>query len=126
MDRVTETDDERVGEKVMEKERKQLMLTLMPEEIDIVHRVEKKSQEKTRGILVKFVSHKKDKEENYEKGKKNAKNSRISEDLATRVMLNKIHTEKQNINIEKAWTIDGRIKYKFRDFGRDLGNQIVG
>ena len=69
MDRVTETDDERVGEKVMETERKQLMLTLMPEEIDIVHGVEKKSQEKTRGILVKFVSHKIDKEENYEKGK---------------------------------------------------------
>ena len=36
--------------------------------------------------------------------KKSAKNIRISEDLAsgTRVMLNKIHTEKQNVNIEKA------------------------
>ena len=30
-------------------------------------------------------------------------------------MLKNIHTEKQNVNIEKAWTIDGRNKYKFRD-----------
>ena len=30
-------------------------------------------------------------------------------------MLNKIQIEKQNVNMEKAWTIDGRIKYKFCD-----------
>ena len=112
---VTETDGERVGEKVIEKIKEEIDADIDAKEIDVVHRVGKKSQDKTRGILVKFVSHKT--KEKIMRKKKSAKNIRISEDLAsgTRVMLNKIHTEKQNVNIEKAWTIDGRIKYKFRD-----------
>ena len=98
---------------MIEKIKEEIDVDIDAKEIDIVHRVGKKSQDKTRGILVKFVSHK-------TKEKRRTRNVRISEDLAigTGVMLNKIHTVKQSVNIERierAWIMDGRIKYKFRD-----------
>ena len=55
---VTETDGERVGEKVIEKIKEEIDVDIDTKEIDIAHRVGKKSQDKTMGILVKFVCHK--------------------------------------------------------------------
>ena len=51
---VRETDGERVGEKVIEKIKEEIDVDIDAKEIDIVHRVGKKSQDKTRGILVKL------------------------------------------------------------------------
>ena len=47
--------------------------------------------------------------------KKEALSIRISEDLSngTRKMLNEIYEKKQVLGIDKAWTIGGRIKYKY-------------
>ena len=56
------------------------------------------------------------------KSKKHAKNLRISKDLAagTRTMLQALLGNKVALNIEKAWTIDGKIKYKFINSDRIL------
>ena len=74
--------------------------------------MERKVRGKTRGVLVKFVRHKS--KMNVMKGKKHGRKIKIGKDLVsgTREMLNEIHRKKMQINVEKCWTIDSRIKYK--------------
>ena len=99
-------------EKVVKAFKEEIGLEINVEEIDIMHRAGKKRQDRSRGILVKSIYHKS--KVNVMKKKKQAKNIRISEDLSagTRKMLNDIYAKKNAIDIEKAWTIDGKIKYK--------------
>ena len=104
---IEEIQGEKVGERVIEK--------IISKETDIVHRTGCRYQEKPRGILVKFMSHKS--KVNIMQRKENVNRIGMSEDLSygTRKMLNMIHNKKQEINVEKAWTIDGKIKYKLRN-----------
>ena len=114
-----EEEGEKVGEKAIMKIKEETGVEINPEEIDIVHRVPgKKTKDRSRGILIKFVSHQS--KVNVMKKRKNTATIRKSEDLAygTRNMLNKIHNNKDGINVEKPWSIDGRIKYKLRNADR--------
>ena len=76
--------------------------------------------ERSCGILVKFVSHKS--KEKVMRKKTEALSIRISEDLlnGTRKMLNETYKKKQVLGIDKAWTIDGLIKYKYVNSDRIL------
>ena len=109
---IEESEAEKVGEKVIGKIKEEIGLDINAEEIDIVHRAGRKLPGQPRGILVKFV--------NVMRRQKNATGVKIGEDLAygTKKMLNESHRKKQEINVEKAWTIDGRIKYKLVNIDR--------
>ena len=56
------------------------------------------------------------------KKKKHAKNNRISEYLSagTRKMLNEIYAKKDALGVEKAWTLDGKVRYLMSDSERIL------
>ena len=56
------------------------------------------------------------------KKKKHAKNIRISEDLSagTRKMLSEIYAKKDALDVEKAWTLDGKVRYMLSDSERIL------
>ena len=56
------------------------------------------------------------------KKKKHAKNMRIREDLSagTRKTLNEIYAKKDALGLEKAWTLEGRIRYMLSDPERIL------
>ena len=99
-------------EKVINTIKEEIGAEIEAEEIDITYRVGQRRQDRGRGILVKFVSHKS--KVKIMKKNRQAKNIRVSEDLAqgTRKMLNDIHAKKNPIGVEKAWTLDGKIKYK--------------
>ena len=117
---IEEEEGERVGEQVIKKIKEEIDIEVTPEETDIVHRVRKKSVERSRGSLVKFIAHKS--KEKVMRKKKETLSIRISEDLSngTRKMLNEIYEKKQVSGIDKAWTIDGRIKYKYVNSDRIL------
>ena len=55
---IPESDGENLEDKVIEKIKEEIGIDVKPEEIGIVHRVGKRSSESSRGILIKFVSHK--------------------------------------------------------------------
>ena len=101
---IHEEEGEKVTEKVINTIKEEIGVEIEAEEIDITRRVGQRHQDRGRGILVKFVSHKS--KVKIMKKKRQAKNIRVSEDLAqgTRKMLNDIHTKKNSIGVEKAWT----------------------
>ena len=119
---IEEEENEKTAEKVIKAIKEETGVEIEPAEIDIVHRnwskKGKKDRSKPRAILVKFVSH--PSKVKIMKKRREAKKIKISEDLAqgTRNMLNDIYKHKQRINVEKAWAIDGRIKYKFQQSER--------
>ena len=93
--------------------RDQLGLELDKNEIDIVHRIGRVLEGKTRPILIKFVSHKT--KERIMRKKKEAKDVRFVEDLAYGIkkMYSFLNANPSELNLEFVWTIDGKIKYKF-------------
>ena len=99
---IREEEREKVTEKVLNTVKEEIGVELTADEIDITHKAGQKRQDMSRGILVKFVSHKS--KEKTMKQKKQAKNIRISEDLSvgTRQMLSDIHAKKTAIGVEKA------------------------
>ena len=101
---IEESQEEKVGEKALSK----INVEISPDDVNIVHRVGKRSEERPRSILVKFSSHKP--KERVLKSKNHAKNTRISEDLAARTRTMP-QANKVALNIEKAWTLDGKMKY---------------
>ena len=112
---IEESQEEKVGEKALSKIKEEINVEISPDDVDIVHRVGKRSEE--RRILVKFSSHKP--KERVLKSKNHAKNTRISEDLAARTRTMP-QANKVALNIEKAWTLDGKMKYKFINSDRIL------
>ena len=112
---IREEEGEKVTEKVVKAVKEEIGSEINAEEIDITHRAGKKHQDRSRGILVKVISHKS--KVNVMKKKKQAKNICITKDLSvgTRKMLNDIYTKKNAIGMEKAWITDGKIKYKLID-----------
>ena len=77
---IHEEEGEKVTEKVINTIKEEIGVKLEAEEIDITHRVGQRRQDRGRGILVKFVSHKS--KVKIMKKKRQAKNIRVSEDLA--------------------------------------------
>ncbi len=116
---VREEENENCQDLVIDVLKKEMDVDINPEDIDIVHRVGKRKDGETRGILIKFLCHKS--KEKIMRKKKEAKNIGVKEDLAPGIkgMVNKIFKDKGRINVEKVWTIDGRIKFKMN------GNQKV-
>ena len=112
--------EKKVTELILTKLKEEIGVELDPQKIDITHRVGKKTQDRSRGILVRFVSHKS--KVDIMKKKKHAKNIRISEDLSagTRKMLNEIYARKDGFGVEKAWTLDGKVRYLMSDSERVL------
>ena len=108
---IEESQEEKVGEKALSKIKEEINVEISPDDVDIVHRVGKRSEERPRSILVKFSSHKP--KERVLKSKNHAKDTRISEDLAARTRTMP-QANKVALNIEKAWTLDGKMKYKFK------------
>ena len=95
-----------------------LNLEVSPDEIDIVHRTGIRIEGKSRQILVKFKSHKtkvkifKAKKVNRDKLMKEHKLN-ITEDLISETY-SKLKEIRSLENVEKAWTIDGKINVKLR------------
>ena len=95
-----------------------LGLEVNQDDIDIVHRTGVRREGKGRQILAKFKSHKtkvkvfKVKKVNRDKSMKEHKMN-ITEDLTTEAY--RKHREIRGLeNVEKAWTIDGKINVKIR------------
>ena len=55
---IEESQDKKVGEKALSKIKEEINVEISPDDVDIVHRVGKRSEERPKGILVKFSSHK--------------------------------------------------------------------
>ena len=73
---IREEEREKVTEKVLNTVKEETGIELTADEIDITHRAGQKRQDRSRGILVKFVSHKsKEKIEDYEAEKTCKKHS---------------------------------------------------
>ncbi len=118
---VSEDRNENIQEKLINVIRQEIDVSINPSEIDIVHRLGRPYNDgHCRPILVKFMSHKT--KEKVMKNKKKAKNVKIFKDLAKeiKVMLDQIVEHKTSLRIDKCWTIDGRIKYKFVDDARTI------
>ena len=92
---------------------KEIGINIQQNEIDIVHRVGRRQENKPRPILVKFLSHKT--KEKVMRAKKRATNIKINEDLAPGIkrLFDEVSTNRRFLNIESVWTIDGRIKFRF-------------
>ena len=105
---------------MIKKIKEEIDVDVTGDETDMVHRVGKKSVERSRGILVRFVSHKS--KEKIMRKKKEALNIRISKNLSngTRKMFIILYEKKQILGIDKVWTIDSRIKYKYVNSDRIL------
>ena len=114
---IEESQEEKVGEKALSKIQEEINVEISPDDVDIVHRVGKRSEEGPRSILVKFSSHKP--KERVLTSKNHPKNTRISEDLAARTRTMP-QANKVALNIEKMWTLDGKMKYKFINSDRIL------
>ena len=108
---IQEEEGEKVGEKVLSKMKEETGVEISADEVD-------RWRDRPRAVMIKFVSHRS--KIKVMKKKKSANTIKISEDLSkgTRLMLNKIYANKDAINVEKAWTIDGRIKYKLRNMDK--------
>ena len=93
--------------------KKEIGFDINEKEIDIVHRVGRRQENKPRPILVKFLSHKT--KEKVMKAKKMATNIKIHEDLAPGIkrILDEVSTNRRFLNIDSVWTIDGRIKFRY-------------
>ena len=92
-------------------------------DIEIVHRTGRRREDRRpRAILLKCLSHKTKSEIMVKK--KTAKNIRIFEDLAFGIkkMLDEVVRNKQRLNVESIWTIDGKLKFKF--IGEERVNYI--
>ncbi len=116
---VKEEESENCEELCINVLKEEIGVEVKPEEIEIVHRVGRVQKDKTRAILVKFLSHKT--KVRVMRKKKEAKNINIKEDLAQgmKKLVNYIYDRKYFLRVEKVWTIDGKIKFKM------LGNPSV-
>lgn len=111
---VEETRDEDAEQLTVDVIKNEISVDLRKEDLDIVHRVgRQRSDKKPRPILVKCLSHKT--KSLVMRQKKSATNIKIVEDLAygIRQVFNDIIQNKDRLNVESVWTIDGKIKYKF-------------
>ena len=74
-------------------------------DIDIVHRVGRRQENKPRPILVKVLSHKT--KEKVMRAKKKATNVKINEDLAPGIkrLLDKVSTNRRFLNIDSVWKL---------------------
>lgn len=110
---VEEKQDERVEEAVITKLKEEIGVEVESADIDIVHRIGRREDDRPRAILVKFLCHKT--KEKIMKRKREAKNIRIVEDLAPGIkrLFNYVNSLRSSSNLESVWTIDGRVKFKF-------------
>ena len=110
---VTEQNEEDIEMVTIETLKKELGVCIEKPEIDIVHRVGRRQDNKPRSILVKFLSHKT--KEKVMRAKKNAKNVKVSEDLAPGIkrIFDEVSSNRRFLNIDSVWTIDGRIKLRY-------------
>ena len=85
----------------------------MQNEIDIVHRVGHRQDNRPRPVLVKFLSHKT--KEKVMRAKKNALTVKMKEDLAPGItqIYDQVSSNRRFLNIDSVWTIDGRIKFRY-------------
>ena len=99
--------------------KKELDLDMEHSEIDIVHRVGPRDDNKPRSILVKLLCHKL--KENVMR-QKNATHITITEDLAPGIkqIFNEVSSNRRLLNVESVWTIDGRIPYRYSNNTRSF------
>ena len=92
---------------------KEIGVVVTQNEIDIVHRVGRRQENRPRPILIKFLSHKT--KEKVMRAKKKATTVKINEDLAPGIkrILDEVSSNRRFLNIDSVWTIDGRIKFRF-------------
>ena len=115
---------EEMGEDIekvtLETLKKELDLDMEHSEIDIVHRVGPRDDNKPKSILVKFLCHKS--KENVMRHTKNATHITITEDLAPGIkrIFNEVSLNRRFLNIESVWTIDGRSKYRYSNNTRSF------
>ena len=113
---VKEEDGENIEQLTIETIKGEIGIEIEAKDIDIVHRVGRRQNERLRAILVKFMLHKT--KESIMRKKKEAKHVKIREDLAPGIkqIFDEISINRRSLNVESVWTIDGRIKFRFTGY----------
>ena len=110
---VSKQNEENIESVTIDTLKKEIGVKVEKHDIDIVHRVGRRQENRPRSILVKFLIHKTEK--TVMRTKKNATNVKISEDLAPGIkhIFDEVSSNRGFLNFDSIWTIDGRIKFRF-------------
>ena len=115
---VDEEDVEDTDQKIIKVIAEEMDIQLVEEDLDRTHRIGKKSDGKSRPIIIKFARYNVRKKIYSNKKKLKGKNVMITESLTTaRVKLLKEAQSKYKSRVKNVWTTDGRIFFK-------VGNRI--